>query len=152
VVLTATAGSLIGAWVLYALGRYGGRPATLRWGRILRVGPAELTRTEGWFSRWGDWVVLVGRIIPLGRSIVSIPAGMMRMTLLRFSLLTAIGSLVWNVLLAGAGYQLGARWEEVSRVVERYSDVAVALIVFGLVVGVFLLWRRRYRPGPVEGD
>jgi membrane protein DedA with SNARE-associated domain len=151
-VLAATAGSLVGAWALYALGRFGGRPAALRWGRILRVTAADLQRSEGWFDRWGRWVVLVGRFVPLARSIVSIPAGMMRMRLGEFSLLTALGSLVWNVVLAGAGYQLGSRWEEVSRVASRYSDVAAAGVVVLLAAGLFWLVRRRARRGASRSD
>ncbi len=104
-------------------------------------------RVERWFDKWGNWVVLVGRMIPLSRSIVSIPAGFTRMPLVRFSLLTALGSLVWNVLLAGAGYQLGSSWEEVTDVVGRYSDVAAALVVAatGAAIGMFLRWRSKRR-------
>lgn len=142
-VLAATLGSLLGAYVLYAIGLFGGRAVVLRWGRVLRVREADLTRSEGWFDRWGDWVVLVGRIVPLARSLVSIPAGMLRMPLLRFTLLTTIGSLVWNVVLIGAGYQLGREWESVSRIVGRYSDVAVVAVVVALAAGAFLLFRRR---------
>jgi membrane protein DedA with SNARE-associated domain len=148
-VLAATAGSLVGAWILFALGRYGGRPAVLRWRRVLRVGEADLERVERWFDKWGNWVVLLGRMIPLSRSIVSIPAGFTRMPLVRFSLLTALGSLIWNVLLAGAGYQLGSRWEEVTDVVGRYSDVAAALVVAAVAVGIgwFWRWRSKRRAG-----
>ena len=143
VLLVSTLGSLVGAWMLYALGRYGGRPAVLRWGGVLRVREPELDRAERWFDRFGDRVVLAGRVIPLARSIVSIPAGTMRMPLVRFSLLTAIGSLVWNLVLITAGYQLGARWEQVSDLVSRYSAVASVLIGLGLVAAVAWLWRRR---------
>lgn len=145
-VLAATLGSLLGALVLFALGRYGGRPAVLRWGRVLRVGPAELERSEGWFRRWGDWVVLGARVVPLARSVVSVPAGLMRMPLLRFSLLTAVGSLLWNVLLVGAGYLLGRRWADVSRIVGRYSDITVLIVGMLLLAGVLWVLRRRARP------
>lgn len=144
VTLVATLGSLLGAYVLYALGRFGGRPLVLRFGRVLRVGEADLDRAEAWFGRWGDRVVLAGRMVPLARSIVSIPAGTMRMPIARFTLLTALGSLVWNLVLIGAGYQLGARWEDVSRLVSRYS--ALAYVLFGLAAvaaAVWLLRRRR---------
>jgi membrane protein DedA with SNARE-associated domain len=143
VVLVATLGSLIGAYVLYALGRWGGRPAVLRFGRVLRVGERELDRADRWFGRWGDRVVLVGRIVPLARSVVSIPAGTMRMPLLRFTVLTGLGSLLWNLVLVGAGYQLGARWEEVSRLVSRYSTVVYGVFAVALVAGAIWLLRRR---------
>jgi membrane protein DedA with SNARE-associated domain len=143
VLLVATLGSLLGAFVLYGLGRYGGRPAVLRFGRILRVGEPELDRADRWFERWGDRVVLLGRMVPLARSVVSIPAGTTRMPLVRFTVLTTLGSLVWNLLLVGAGYQLGARWEEVSRLVSRFSTVVYVLFALAAAAGAVWLWRRR---------
>ncbi len=144
-VLAATLGSLVGAYVLYAIGLFGGRTVVLRWGRVLRVGEADIDRSEGWFRRWGDWVVLVGRVVPLARSLVSIPAGMLRMGLARFTILTVVGSLAWNIVLVGAGYQLGSRWEDASDLVSRTSDVALVLAAIGLLTCVLLLLRRRSR-------
>lgn len=142
--VAATTGSLTGALVLYAMGRYGGRPLVLRYGAFLRVTHEDLDRAEGWFRRWGDWVVLGARVVPIARSVVSIPAGFMNMPLLRFVLLTTIGSALWNTLLIGAGYALGANWELVSDWVGRYSE---AVLVIGAVsVAVFLLlWGLRRR-------
>jgi membrane protein DedA with SNARE-associated domain len=136
VVAAATLGSLAGALILYAIGLYGGRPAVLKWGRVLRVSPADLDRAEDWFDRWGDWVVLVARVIPIARSLVSIPAGMMRMGLVRFIALTTLGSLAWNLVLVGAGYQLGANWEDVTSTIERYSSVIRALAVLAVLAAV----------------
>lgn len=142
VVLAATLGSLAGALVLYAIGLYGGRPAVVRWGGLLRVSERDLARADAWFERWGDWVVLVSRVIPLVRSLVSIPAGMMRMSLPRFVALTAIGSFVWNLLLVTAGYQLGANWEEVTALVESYALAIRALAVAAVLVLGWWTWRR----------
>jgi membrane protein DedA with SNARE-associated domain len=145
VVLAATLGSLAGALILYAIGLYGGRPAVLKWGSLLRVSEKELDRAEQWFDRWGDWVVLGARVIPLARSVVSIPAGMMRMSLLRFSLLTTAGSLVWNVALVFAGKQLGANWEDVTDTVETYALPLRVALLLGLLAGAVWLLRRRRR-------
>ena len=147
-VLAATAGSLAGALVLYAIGLYGGRPVVFRYGRILRVGPADLDRAERWFDRWGNWVVLGARVVPIARSLVSIPAGLARMPLGRFIALTTIGSLVWNVILVGAGYQLGANWEEVTDVAERYSAIMKVAAVGTVVLAVVWVIRRRRRANP----
>ena len=143
VVLAATLGSLAGALILYAIGLYGGRPAVLKWGSVLRVSERELDRAEQWFDRWGDWVVLGARVIPLARSVVSIPAGMMRMSLLRFSLLTAAGSLAWNIALVFAGKQLGANWEDVTDAIETYALPIRVVLVLGLLAGAVWLLRRR---------
>lgn len=142
VVLAATLGSLVGALILYAIGLYGGRPLVLRWGRVLRVSARDLDRAESWFDRWGDWVVLVARVIPIARSVVSIPAGMMRMGLTRFIVLTTAGSFVWNCALVFAGKQLGRNWERVTEAVERYSLPLRVAVVLGALAGLWWLLRR----------
>jgi len=145
-VVVATAGGVVGALILYALGRWGGRPLILRYGWILRVDAAGLDRAERWFTTYGDWVVLVARVIPLARSIVSIPAGTMRMPLLRFTILTTVGTGLWNIILIGAGQLLGENWEEVSNVAATYSDVGIGLLGLGVVaLGVYYLFRRRLK-------
>jgi membrane protein DedA with SNARE-associated domain len=142
VVLAATLGSLAGALILYAIGLYGGRPLVLKWGMVLRVSARDLDRAEVWFDKWGDWVVLVARVIPIARSLVSIPAGTMRMGLPRFILLTTLGSLVWNLVLVTAGYQLGANWEDVTNVIESYSLVIRIAAVLAALAFVWWAWRR----------
>jgi len=143
-ILAATAGSVLGAFFLYALGRWGGRAVVLRYGRVLRVTENDLDRAEGWFERYGDAVVLFGRMVPLGRSVVSIPAGMLKMPVWRFTLLTTIGSALWNMLLVGAGWFLGANWERVSAIVGSISN-AVFLIALVVVVTLAIYWFRRPR-------
>lgn len=125
-VLGATAGSLVGAWLLYALGRSGGRAALARLPRPLRVDEQRLARVEEWAARHGDLVVLVGRVVPGLRVLVSVPAGLARMPLARFTVLTALGSLAWNAGLVWLGETLADRWTEVSGVV---SEVSVGLLV-----------------------
>lgn len=148
-VLAATAGSYTGALVLYLLGRSGGRRLVLRYGHILRIDEEALGRAEQWFRRWGDWVVLVARVVPVARSIVSVPAGITRMPLPRFSALTIAGSAVWNLVLIGAGVLLGRNWEAVSRWVGTYSTVVVVLLAVAVVAGGAYLLFRRVRPhGP----
>jgi membrane protein DedA with SNARE-associated domain len=144
-IFAATLGSVAGALVLYALGRWGGRRLVLRYGKWLRVDEAGLKQAEGWFRRYGDWVVLFARIVPVARSIVSIPAGTMKMPVPRFLLLTTLGSAVWNSVLIGAGVVLGANWQAVSGWMGSYSDVV--LIVGAAAVAVFLLLRH-YRKDP----
>uniref|UniRef100_A0A831TGM8 DedA family protein n=1 Tax=Thermorudis peleae TaxID=1382356 RepID=A0A831TGM8_9BACT len=142
-IIAATIGSCAGAWILYSLGRWGGRALVLRYGHILRIDAASLARAEGWFARWGDWVVLGARVVPIARSVVSVPAGTMRMSPLRFTVLTAAGSSVWNTMLIGAGWLLGENWERVSHWFETYSDLAALLLLAALGFGLYLLARRR---------
>jgi membrane protein DedA with SNARE-associated domain len=149
VLAASTAGSVLGAAVLYELARRGGRPFAHRFLRFARLEPARLERAEGWFARRGPLVVLVGRCVPGVRSLVSLPAGILRMPRWEYLLYTAIGSLAWNGLLAGAGFLLGHRWEDVSAVVGSVSTPA--LLVSGLAATAVLGWfvvRRRATPPP----
>ena len=142
--LATTLGSLVGALVLYALGRWGGRPLVFRYRRVLRVTEAELDRADGWFDRYGSWIVLFGRMVPLARSVVSIPAGMSEMPVWRFALLTALGSAVWNALLIGAGWFLGENWLRVTGFIGSISDIVLVIVVVG-VVSLGVWWWRRPR-------
>lgn len=139
----ATAGSTAGALILYAMGRWGGRRLVLRYGRWLRVDRPRLARAEGWFTRWGDWVVFVARVVPVARSVVSIPAGTAKMPLARFLILTTLGSAAWNALLIGAGVILGANWSTVQNWVGSYSNVV--LIVAAVGIAAFLVFRHYRR-------
>ncbi len=144
----ATAGSTAGALVLYSMGRWGGRRLVLRYGRWLRVDRQRLDRAEGWFKRWGDWVVLFARVVPVARSVVSIPAGTMKMSPLRFTLLTVAGSALWNAVLIGAGVILGANWSTVQNWVGSYSNVVLAAVAIGAAAFLVLRhYRRKNRHG-----
>ncbi len=142
-VLAATAGSLAGALVLYAVGRYGGRPLLYRYNRLFRVTDAQLDRADAWFDRRGPLIVLLGRLVPTVRSVVSIPAGAAEMPIGRFVVLTTIGSAVWNAALVGAGWALGSNWEEASGVVDRFKTAVIVLAVLAVLAGVVWLLRRR---------
>lgn len=141
--LAATLGSVVGAIILYYVGRWGGRGLVLRYGHILRVNEQQLDRVEGWFVRHGDLVVLVCRVIPLARSVVSIPAGTGRMPLGRFVFLTTLGSAIWNAALIGAGVALGANWEAVSGWIGTYSNVVYVAAALALTLFVALRFRQR---------
>jgi membrane protein DedA with SNARE-associated domain len=138
--LASTLGSVAGALILYTLGRYGGRRLVLRYGRFLRVDDDGLDRADGWFRRYGDWVVLFARVVPFARSVVSIPAGTMKMPAIRFTTMTALGSLAWNTLLIGAGVILGANWQRVDVWIGSYSNVV--LVGAAVAVAVLLALRQ----------
>lgn len=142
VLVASTAGSLFGALVLYALGRWGGRNLILRYGRFLRVKEADLDRAEGWFDKYDEWVVLFGRMVPGVRSVVSIPAGMLGTPFVRFVLLTTAGSAAWNALLLGAGWYLGDNWREIAGVVGSVSNFVLVLVAVALVTAAVWWWRR----------
>ena len=141
--VASTAGSLSGALILYALGRWGGRNLILRYGRFLRVKEADLDRAEGWFDKYDQWVILFGRMVPGVRSVVSIPAGMLRTPFLQFVLLTTAGSAAWNALLLGAGWYLGENWQQIQGLVGSVSNFVLILVAVALVCAAIWWWRRR---------
>jgi membrane protein DedA with SNARE-associated domain len=144
--VVSTSGSLLGAFALYALGRWGGRNLILRHGKLLRVTEADLGRADGWFDRYGAWVVLFGRMVPFVRSVVAIPAGLSEMPVLRFAILTAVGSGVWNALLIGTGRMLGENWARVSAAVSSVSNVVIVALAVGATLCLMIFWRRRSAP------
>jgi len=139
-VLAGTIGYTIGSILGWAIGVYGGRPFLERRGRWFHLSHERLERAERWFDRWGDWAVLIGRITPVARSFISIPAGVFRMPFGRYVVLTFIGSTLWCIAFAGAGYAAGTRWETFHEKF-HYVDYAIAVL---LVAGVaYLVIRRR---------
>lgn len=147
--LAATAGSLAGALVLYGLGAIVGLErlehlATKRW--FVFFSQSDLDRGIAWFDRHGGPVVFFGRFIPLVRSVVSVPAGLDRMPLGRFSALTAAGSSIWNAAFIAAGWMLGERWEEVEHYVAPVAYLVLALLLAGVIALTVRKLRRRRSP------
>ena len=137
VIVAATLGSVAGAVVLYALGAVVGAERLRRWSeRVPGTSAREFDRAMRWFDRRGSWAVLLGRCVPLVRSLVSVPAGIARMSLWRFVGLTTLGSLAWNSVFVTAGYLLGSRWEQVATVTDRLTWVLVAAVAALLVRAV----------------
>ncbi|MEK0415983.1 MAG: hypothetical protein RL352_1380 [Actinomycetota bacterium] len=146
-IFAATLGAVVGALVLYGIAAVIG-PERLaafvaRFGRWFGVKPADLVRAEQWFDRHAVAAVLLGRCVPLIRSIVSIPAGFRRMAITPFLLYTALGSLVWNTALIGAGAILGNQWERVEPYVATLQWVVVAAVALLVLRFVFGKLRRR---------
>jgi membrane protein DedA with SNARE-associated domain len=147
IALAGTIGYVIGSVAGWAIGLYGGRPFLERHGRWLHLSPTKLDRAERWFDRWDDWAVLIGRITPVARSFISIPAGVFRMPLGRYVVLTAVGSAVWAFGLAGIGWALGRSYHRFEHAF-RFVDY---LVIAGLaLLAAYLLARRRRRLTPVE--
>jgi membrane protein DedA with SNARE-associated domain len=148
-VIAATIGSVVGAWVLYGLSAAVGpvrlRAIIIRYGSWIGFGETDLDRAEAWFDRRSRSAVLVCRCVPLVRSLISIPAGFRRMPLSTFTIFTLIGSLVWNTVLIAAGYFLAEQWEQVLDYTEPFQTlvvVLIALLFVALVIRKITLTRR----------
>jgi membrane protein DedA with SNARE-associated domain len=129
--LAGTLGYLVGALVGWAIGLYGGRPLLEQHGRWFHLSPARLDRAEAWFTRWGNLGVLIGRLTPVVRSFVSIPAGIFEMRLAPYTVLTLVGSAIWAFAFAGAGYGLGKSY--------RGFDHGFHYAEYAVVAGVVIL-------------
>lgn len=142
--IAATVGALAGAYVLYLLGHWLGyerlhRLAGRRW--FFVISQDDLERGQKLFDRHGSWIIAVSRCVPVVRSVVSIPAGISGMPLVRFSVLTAIGAGIWNAIFILAGWVLADQWQQV----DRYVGPATIAVMVALLLGVVALAWRRHR-------
>ncbi len=129
-------GSLIGALIIYLFGASGGRPLLERYGRYVLITQRDLERADRWFARYGTWAVFLSRLVPVVRSLISFPAGVVRMPILRFCALTFAGSFLWSLGLAYGGYLLGENWEALRRVMRPF-DIPI-LVVLVVLVGLYV--------------
>lgn len=147
VVLAATLGSVIGAILLYGIGRVLSaerlEAIVERYGAILRLKPEDIRKADAWFDRYGPWAVFFGRLVPLVRSLISIPAGSSGMRFTPFLALTTAGSLIWNTALVSVGAAVGASWDSIVHYMDLYSNIVYALLALGGIA--FLVWFVRNR-------
>ncbi len=144
VVLAGVLGAMVGSWGAYAVGRGGRLELLERHGAKLHMGPTQIERADQWFQRHGEAAVLFGRLIPLVRAFVSLPAGVARMPLGRFTVFSLIGTLPWVLGLTFAGHALGSDWTSVRKGFE-YADYAIVALV---LVGIAYIVVRRRRGDP----
>jgi len=148
VILAGTAGNVAGSYIAWAVGRYLGLPALSRltqgrWARRLRLREHDLDRAVAWFDRYGGKAVLIGRVLPVIRTFISLPAGIAGMAPVRFGVYTTIGCLPWTAALATAGYVVGANWESIVSAFHGPTYIIAAVVLLGIVVLVWRYWRRR---------
>ncbi len=146
VVLAGLLGTIVGSWIAYAVGRGGRLELFERHGAKLHMGPAQIERGDRWFQQHGEMAVLVGRVIPVVRAFISLPAGIAKMPFGRFTLFSLLGSIPFVLGLALAGYALGGDWTSVRKAFEYADYVVVALVVVGIVYALVRRRRARRRP------
>jgi membrane protein DedA with SNARE-associated domain len=145
IALAGTIGYTIGAVGGWAIGLYGGKPFLERRGRWFHLNEERLDRAERWFDRWGEWAVFLGRLTPVVRSFVSIPAGVFEAKLGRYTLFTLIGSAIWCFAFAAAGYAAGESWEDFHHAFRYFDYLVAGLIVAAVAFLVIRHVRRRRR-------
>ncbi|EQC2226623.1 DedA family protein [Listeria monocytogenes] len=149
VIIVATLGSVVGAILLYKVASYFGKERltkiVLKYGRILRLKESDIERAENFFLKYGSWAVFLCRMIPLIRSLISIPAGMTKMKMSKFLILTTAGSLLWNTILIGLGAMLGESWSEIVVFMDSFSTIIYSIIAILVVVGLGFFFRARFK-------
>ncbi|MFN2748285.1 DedA family protein [Bacillus sp. z60-18] len=144
VVAFSTIGSVLGAVVLYGVGMlidiHKIEKLADRWGHIIRITRKDIHKANQWFDQYGLWTVFFCRLIPLVRSLISIPAGMAHMKFASFVLLTTLGTLIWNVLLVNIGAAVGSSWETIVGYMDLYSSIVYGflLLIFAIFAGLYL--------------
>ncbi|MGN8644683.1 DedA family protein [Gracilibacillus sp. HCP3S3_G5_1] len=147
VIFSSTAGSVLGAIILYLIGmqlnihRLG--IIVENWGHILRIKKADIHKADVWFTKYGYWTIFFCRFVPLIRSLISIPAGMSHMNVPLFLLFTTLGTLIWNTVLVLLGAFVGGSWEDIVRYIDIYSTIIYFFFCLGILFLVVRLLRRR---------
>lgn len=136
VLIATTIGSLSGAYFLYALAKYGGRPLIAKWGYLVLVKPEDIAKTEEFFAKHGRKAILISKFIPIIRSYVSLPAGLSNMALGPFFLYSAIGSIVWNSFLVYLGFTLKNNWAMAAEKISSYETVGKYLVIIAVIVWI----------------
>src|SRR5215469_12743886 len=144
VIAAGVAGNVVGSYLAWAAGRYGGQPALRRWGHRLWLREHDLDRASTWFARYGPRAVLIGRLLPVVRTFISLPAGIAGMKPVRFGIYTTIGCIPWTAALAYAGYAVGSNWQSIASAFRGPTYIIAAVVVAGLII---VIWRyaRRHR-------
>ncbi|MBM7553494.1 DedA family protein [Thalassobacillus pellis] len=147
VIAVSTLGSLLGAVALYLIGLLMDverlEKIVERWGHILRVKKEDIHKADAWFDRYGPWTVLFCRMVPLVRSLISIPAGMSNMKVVVFLLYTTIGTLIWNTILVSIGAALGESWDSILHFMDIYSKFTYAILAVLIIIGGFIYLKKR---------
>ena len=155
IIVVGVLGNIVGSYIAWGVGLYVGQAAVRRWGRRVGIREHEIDRAIRWFERRGPAAVLIGRVVPLVRAFISLPAGFAGMRPARFGVYTTIGSIPWTAGLGIAGYYVGKDWQSVANAFRSLTYVIAALIVIAIVVAVILYFRGRRGAGAHasrEGD
>ncbi|HLH83291.1 MAG TPA: DedA family protein [Trebonia sp.] len=143
IVIAGVLGNVAGSYIAWAVGKYAGQPAVLRWGGRFGFRAHDIDRATRWFEKYGPVAVLVGRVVPVVRTFISLPAGFANMPALRFGLYTTLGCIPWTAALGIAGYAVGANWQQIANGIQKAGYGVAAVIVVAIVAAVVLHFRRR---------
>jgi membrane protein DedA with SNARE-associated domain len=143
VIIAGVLGNVVGSYVAWAVGRYAGQAALYRWGRYVWLKEADIDRAHHWFTRYGAASVFFGRMLPVVRTFISLPAGFAAMPPVRFGIYTFLGCVPWTAALGIAGYAIGSHWESVANAFHGPTYAIAAIVGIAVIVGCVLFLRHR---------
>lgn len=148
VILSATIGSIIGAIILYYIGKILNKDRLMKivsgkTGKILRIKKEDIENADKWFEKKGNKTVFFCRFVPIIRSLISIPAGMSKMQMSKFLIYTSVGSAIWNTVLVVLGNIVGENWESIVKIIDNYSHIVLIILIISLVSGIVIFYYKR---------
>jgi membrane protein DedA with SNARE-associated domain len=146
ITVAGVAGNVVGSWIAYAVGLYGGRPFIDKYGKYVLLRHHHVELAERWFARYGPIAVFFSRCLPIVRTFISLPAGIAKMPFWKFTLYTLLGCIPWVLMLGWLGVRLGSNWEKI-RPYLHYADYAVVAALVVIVVWAVVKWRKGRRRG-----
>lgn len=147
-ILMATLGSLLGAFILYYIGKLLNKDRLKRIvsgkiGKVLRLEEKDIDKADAWFDKTGNKAVFLCRFVPIVRSLISIPAGMNKMNVFKFTMYTVLGSLIWNTCLIIAGNQVGDNWPVIANIIDKYSFVILISLIVLAITFIFVFYYKK---------
>jgi membrane protein DedA with SNARE-associated domain len=137
VVLASSIGCVIGSDISYFLGRWGGRPFLEKYGKYLLITKRDITISERWFDKYGEWTTLISRMLPFIRTFISLPLGIYKVNFLKFNIFTFIGSFLWSILLTYLGVLAGNNWVVVKNYIERFSFLIIFITLIAIIYFIY---------------
>jgi membrane protein DedA with SNARE-associated domain len=147
IIAAGVLGNVVGSYVAWAVGRYWGQAAVRRWGPRVGIREHDIDRAIGWFDRHGPAAVFFGRLVPVVRTFISLPAGFAAMPAARFGVYTTLGCIPWTTGLGIAGYYLGSNWQSVANAFHGPTYIIAAVVVIAVIAGLVVYFRRRRSAG-----
>jgi membrane protein DedA with SNARE-associated domain len=136
-------GNVFGSLIAYAVGAAGGVPLLRRYGKYILISNHDLDRANQWFGKYGDWITFIARFVPAVRTFISLPAGIARMNIGKFSLFAFLGSFIWSIALTYGGYVLGKNWERIREVMRPFDYPILGIVIILIIVAVWFRLRSR---------
>lgn len=146
--MAAAVGSLVGSLISYAMGYYGGDRFVRKFGKYCLLDESDLNTAERWFARRGEITIFISRFVPVVRHLISIPAGIGKMNLLKFSFYTVVGATIWNAILLYLGYVLGNNWASIRQYSEKFSILVALLLILAVAFTLWRHWKHKHKKIP----